>query len=161
MAGVPGHRRGETTEPPRDAVVRLGGVGSEQPEVPREHAGSAATGAAAGEPVDRPVAPVDAAAGAETPVGRGGLAGPLLIYTLLRLSLIVLLTAGLSLFMPLIVALLFAIIVQLPLAFVLFPGPRKRVNSALARASAHRRAERERLRAALAGQTPPPDRPTD
>lgn len=81
------------------------------------------------------------------------------MYTILRLGLIAVLTAALALFMPLIVALLFAIIVQLPLAYVLFAGPRKRVNAAMATASAHRRAERERLREALAGNTAPPEQP--
>ena len=54
--------------------------------------------------------------------------------------------------MPFIVALLFAIIVQLPLSWLLFAGPRRRVNEAMAASSAHRRSERERLRAALAGE---------
>ena len=88
-----------------------------------------------------------------------GPAVPLLIYSLLRVGLIVVLTALLALFMPLIVALLFAIIVQLPLSWLLFAGPRRRVNEAMAASSAHRRAERERLRAALAGSDAPPDRP--
>ena len=86
--------------------------------------------------------------------GRGGLAGPLVLYTGLRVGLIALITALLMLFMPFIVALLFAIIVQLPLSYLLFTGPRRRVNAAIAEASAHRRAERERLRAALAGENP-------
>ncbi len=85
--------------------------------------------------------------------------GPLLIYTVLRIGLIAALTAALTLFMPLIVALLFAIIVQLPLSWVLFAGPRRRVNEAMAASSAHRRAERERLRAALAGQDAPTEPP--
>lgn len=83
---------------------------------------------------------------------RPGLAGPLLIYTALRVGLIAVITAVLMLFMPFIVALLFAIIVQLPLAWLLFAGPRRRVNEAMAASSAHRRTERERLRAALAGE---------
>ncbi len=91
----------------------------------------------------------------------GGLAGPLLLYTALRVGLIAGLTAVLALFMPLIVALLFAIIVQLPLAWLLFAGQRRQVNERLAATSAHRRAERERLRAALAGEDndPAPGRP--
>ena len=155
MADVPGHGRGETTEPPRDAVVTLGGVGNEQSETPQAPARTSAPDAA----VDRPTPTVDPAAGDRTPAGGGGLVGPLLVYTVLRLGLIAILTAGLALFMPLIVALLFAIIVQLPLAYVLFPGPRKRVNAAMAAASTHRRAERERLRAALAGDAPAPEPP--
>ncbi|HEY5881511.1 MAG TPA: DUF4229 domain-containing protein [Nakamurella sp.] len=86
--------------------------------------------------------------------GRDGLAGPLLVYTALRVGLIAVVTALLMLFMPFIVALLFAIIVQLPLSWLLFAGPRRRVNEAMAASSAHRRAERERLRAALAGEDP-------
>jgi Protein of unknown function (DUF4229) len=154
MVGIPGHRRGETTEPPRAAVVILGGVGNEQSETPQAPARTSVPDAAEG-----PTAPVDPAAEAGTPPVGPGLAGPLLVYTALRLGLIAILTAMLALFMPLIVALLFAIIVQLPLAYVLFPGPRRRVNAAMAAASTHRRAERERLRAALAGDAPAPERP--
>jgi hypothetical protein len=123
-------------------------------------AGSSVPDRSAGHRVDGPVDRVDQAAADDgAPAGRRGLAGPLLLYTVLRLGLIAVLTAVLALFMPLIVALLFAIIVQLPLAYVIFSGPRQRVNAAMAAASAHRRAERERLRAALAGEAPPPDRP--
>src|SRR6478752_1847171 len=69
----------------------------------------------------------------------------LAVYTVLRLALVAVLTVALSFFMPLIVALLFAIIVQLPLAWLRFCGPRGRVNEAMAQASARRRAERARL----------------
>lgn len=86
-----------------------------------------------------------------------GLAGPLLVYTVLRVGLIAVITALLMPFMPFIVALMFAIIVQLPLSWLLFAGPRRRVNEAMAVSSAHRRAERERLRAALAGENPAVD----
>lgn len=96
---------------------------------------------------------------AEPGGGPPPLAGPLLVYTALRLGLIAVLTAVLVLFMPLIVALAFAIILQLPLAYLLFPGPRRRVNAALAAASGQRRAERDRLRAALAGEDSGADRP--
>ncbi len=41
--------------------------------------------------------------------------------------------------MPLIVALVFAIVVQLPLAWILFARQRARVNDAMAAASARRR----------------------
>lgn len=99
--------------------------------------------------------PAEPGAGTDRPP----LTGPLLVYTALRLGLIAVLTAVLALFMPLIVALAFAIILQLPLAYLLFPGPRKRVNAALAAASAQRRAERDRLRAALAGEESAADRP--
>ncbi|HEY7814099.1 MAG TPA: DUF4229 domain-containing protein [Nakamurella sp.] len=91
------------------------------------------------------------------PARNSGLAGPLLVYTVLRVGLIAVITMLLMLFMPFIVALLFAIIVQLPLSWLLFAGPRRRVNEAMAVSSAHRRAERERLRAALAGENPAVD----
>lgn len=76
----------------------------------------------------------------------------LAVYTGLRLALVGVIAALLSIFMPLIVALLFAIIVQLPLAWLLFSGPRAKVNDAMAQASAKRRAERDRLQSALSGE---------
>ncbi len=87
---------------------------------------------------------------------RGRLAGLLVTYTALRLGLIAVLTAVLQLFMPLIVALAFAVVIQLPLSLLLFGGPRRRVTAELAAASAHREAERSRLRAALRGETESP-----
>ncbi len=72
---------------------------------------------------------------------------------MLRLGLVIVLTAVLAFFMPLIVALLFAIIVQLPLAWLLFTGPRSRVNDAMAVSTARRRAERARLQSALSGES--------
>ena len=85
----------------------------------------------------------------------GGLAGALLIYTALRIGLVAAITALLVLFMPFIVALLFAIIVALPLSWLLFAGQRRRVNQALAASTSHRRAERQRLQAALSGDDAP------
>ncbi len=76
----------------------------------------------------------------------------LVIYSVLRIGLLVVLAAGLSLLMPLILALLFAIVLALPLSWVLFAGVRRRVNAAMAVSTAHRRQERERLRSALDGQ---------
>ena len=81
------------------------------------------------------------------------------MYTLLRLGLVAVLTAALAFFMPLIVALMFAIIVQLPLAWLLFSGPRGRVNDAIAVSTARRRQERERLQSALSGEPVADDRP--
>jgi hypothetical protein len=89
--------------------------------------------------------------GSDPRAGTGALLGTLAVYTLLRLALVAALTAVLAIFMPLIIALLFAIIVQLPLAWILFGGPRARVNDAIAHASARRRAERSRLQAGLSG----------
>ena len=82
----------------------------------------------------------------------GGLFAALAVYTLLRVVLVVALTAVLMIFMPLIVALMFAIVVQLPLAWLLFGRWRARLNDEIARASAHRRAERDRLQSALTGE---------
>lgn len=76
----------------------------------------------------------------------------LLAYTGLRLLLVAVLTAVLMIFMPLIVALLFAFILQLPLAWVLFGRWRRQVNDAMARATATRRSERARLQGALTGE---------
>ena len=84
------------------------------------------------------------------------LAGPLAIYSVLRVALIAALTAVLAIFMPLIVALIFAIVIQLPLAWILFAGPRRKVNDAMAQKSARRRAERQRLQSALSGDEPLP-----
>jgi hypothetical protein len=114
-----------------------------------EFAGAAAAGAGA-----------ERAAGSVQPVaplrGSASLVGSLLIYTLLRVGLVAVLTAVLMFFMPLIVALLFAIIVQLPLSWLLFAGPRRRLNDAMAQSSAKRRAERAKLQSALSGAEPPP-----
>ena len=108
---------------------------------------------------DTPVRPevTDAVAPPVAAVGTAHLVRYLAVYTLLRLALVVALTALLAFFMPLIVALLFAIIVQLPLAWLLFGGPRAKVNDAIAEATAKRRAERARLQSALSGE---PDQPT-
>ena len=91
--------------------------------------------------------------------GTGNLVKYLIVYTVLRLGLVIVLTAVLAFFMPLIVALLFAIILQLPLAWLLFTGPRSRVNDAMAVSTARRREERERLQSALSGEPTVVDAP--
>ncbi len=83
-----------------------------------------------------------------------GLGKWLLVYSALRIGLLLVLAAGLSLLMPFILALLFAIVLALPLSWVLFGGVRRRVNEAMAASTAHRRAARERLRSALDGREP-------
>lgn len=88
------------------------------------------------------------------------LARTILIYTGIRLGLLTLLTAVLVLIgrpfgMPLIVALAFAIVLQLPLSVVLFRKQRGQLTAALARAKSARTAERDRLFAELTGQDPP------
>lgn len=146
---VPGRDRGETTEPPDPPGRYPDRVSSIEPDRPPTTIG-------AGVP-DSDIQAPGVAPGSTPGVGAGrsvGLVGPLLVYTALRLGLIAVITALLMLFMPFIVALLFAIIVQLPLSWLLFAGPRRRVNEAMAASSAQRRAERERLRAALAGDRP-------
>jgi Flp pilus assembly protein TadB len=100
-------------------------------------------------PADDQERPAEAQSPDRSSAGR--LWGYLAIYSLLRLALVAVLTAALMFFMPLIVALLFAIIVQLPLSWLLFSGPRRRVNDAIAQSSAQRRRERERLQSALSG----------
>ncbi len=81
------------------------------------------------------------------------------VYTLIRVGLIVVLTALLELAgkpfgMPLIVALAFAIVLQLPLAVLLFRRQRTDLTAALARAKSRRTAERDRLRSELTGEEP-------
>jgi hypothetical protein len=109
-------------------------------------------------PADAALVPLHADAAAN-PTSEGArpshLFGYLAVYTLLRLALVAVLTAVLTIFMPLIVGVLFAIIIQLPLSWLLFAGPRRRVNEAMARSAAQRRAERNRLQAALSGEQPP------
>lgn len=53
---------------------------------------------------------------------------------------------------PLIVALLIALVAQLPLSIVLFKGLRTRVNAGIVVVDARRRAEKERLHARLSGE---------
>lgn len=90
------------------------------------------------------------------PAARGDLIGAIALYTVLRLGLMAVLTVALMFVMPLIVALAFAVVLQLPLALLLFRGPRHRLTAALARARSRRSAERDRLRAALLGDAPGP-----
>jgi hypothetical protein len=59
---------------------------------------------------------------------------------------------------PLIVALLVALVAQLPLSLVLFNGLRKRVNAGIVVVDARRRAEKDRLHARLSGE-PDTDQP--
>ncbi|GAA2005397.1 DUF4229 domain-containing protein [Nakamurella flavida] len=103
-------------------------------------------------------AAADGVAGADRPDAADGAAGPpahlgrdLAIYTALRFVMIAVLTGILTLFMPLVVALMFAIIIQLPLAWLIFARQRRKVNEAVATASASRRRHRQELREALEG----------
>ena len=109
--------------------------------------------------------PVDGAAG---PGQVHGTAAPeripplgrtIAIYTAIRLGLIIVLTvlialAGRPFGMPPIVALAFAIVLQLPLSVVMFRRQRSDLTAALARAKSKRTAERDRLFTELTGHEP-------
>jgi membrane protein implicated in regulation of membrane protease activity len=81
-----------------------------------------------------------------------GLAVTLGLYTLARLGLVAVVAALLLLAgVPLIIAVLVALIVALPLSMVLFRGLRGRLDEALAAARERRARERAALRARLRG----------
>jgi antibiotic biosynthesis monooxygenase (ABM) superfamily enzyme len=84
-------------------------------------------------------------------------------YTLARLLLVVVLTVvifggghllGLREF-PLVIALLFAIVISLPLGIFLFAPLRKRATASIATLDERRRQDREQLQARLRGDEPP------
>jgi hypothetical protein len=86
-----------------------------------------------------------------------------LLYALARLLLVVVLSGaiygvarllGLTQF-PMVVAVLFALIIAMPLGIWLFSPLRRRATAALATAGGRRRAEREQLRARLRGEAVP------
>jgi hypothetical protein len=87
-----------------------------------------------------------------------------LAYTLARLALVVVLAAvilggahllGVRNF-PLIIALLFAIVVALPLGMWIFAPLRRRANAGIAAIDERRRQDREQLQARLRGDESPP-----
>ncbi|MCV7298425.1 DUF4229 domain-containing protein [Mycobacterium barrassiae] len=91
------------------------------------------------------------------------LVADLVIYVLARLLLVVALTAvifgtghllGLRDF-PLVVALLFAIIIALPLGIWMFAPLRRRATASIAVLDERRRKDREQLQARLRGEEPP------
>jgi hypothetical protein len=86
-----------------------------------------------------------------------------LLYATARLLLVVALSGaiygaarlmGVTQF-PLVVAVLFALIIAMPLGIWLFTPLRRRATAALAIAGERRRREREQLRARLRGEAPP------
>jgi hypothetical protein len=86
-----------------------------------------------------------------------------LAYTLARILLVVALTAvifggahllGVREF-PLVIALLFAIVLALPLGIWLFAPLRKRATASIAAVDERRRQDREQLQARLRGDEPP------
>jgi antibiotic biosynthesis monooxygenase (ABM) superfamily enzyme len=85
------------------------------------------------------------------------------LYTAARLLLVIALSAaiyglgrllGLRDF-PVIVAVLFALIIAMPLGMWLFAPLRRRATASLSAAGGRRRRDRERLRARLRGETSP------
>lgn len=86
-----------------------------------------------------------------------------LVYTMARLALAVALTAviyfGVRLFgvteFPLVIALLFALVIAMPLGMWLFRPLRQRVTASIAAVDARRRRERDDLQARLHGNPPP------
>jgi hypothetical protein len=89
------------------------------------------------------------------------------LYATARLLLVVALSAaiygaarllGVTEF-PIVVAVLFALIIAMPLGIWLFSPLRRRATAALAISGERRRREREQLRARLRGETPPDETP--
>jgi hypothetical protein len=60
---------------------------------------------------------------------------------------------------PLVVAILFALVVALPVGIWVFAPLRRRATASMAVVDARRRRDRDRLRARLRGDTPPADTP--
>ena len=96
----------------------------------------------------------------------GGTGGRMVVdvalYTLARLALVAALTAaifyaahllGITQF-PLVVAMLFAIVISLPLGIWLLAPLRRRATAGIAEVDERRRAQREQLQARLRGETP-------
>ena len=85
-----------------------------------------------------------------------------LLYATARLLLVVALSGAIygvarlmGVTLPLVVAMLFALIIAMPLGIWLFTPLRRRATAALAIAGERRRREREQLRARLRGEAPP------
>lgn len=92
-----------------------------------------------------------------------------LLYVVARLALVVVLTAviygtgrllGVHEF-PLTVAMLFALIVAMPLGIWLFGPLRRRATAGIEVATERRRRDREQLRARLRGEAPPDSETSD
>jgi hypothetical protein len=84
-----------------------------------------------------------------------GLAATIALYTVARIGLVAVLGALLALAgVPVLLALLLALVVALPLSLVVFRGLRARLDLALAESGRRRGAQREALRARLRGDEP-------
>lgn len=110
-----------------------------------------------GAETDGPVA--DSAAGGTS----GRMIADVVIYTLARLALVAVLTAaiffgarwiGITEF-PLVIAMLFAIVISLPLGIWLLAPLRRRATAGIAEVDERRRHDREQLQARLRGEEPP------
>ncbi|CAN5864243.1 DUF4229 domain-containing protein [soil metagenome] len=97
----------------------------------------------------------------ERPTGR--LVVDILLYTVARLLLVAALTVviffgahvlGIDEF-PLVLAVLFAIVIALPLGIWAFAPLRRRATAGIAAVDERRRADREQLRSRLQGDSPP------
>jgi Protein of unknown function (DUF4229) len=88
-----------------------------------------------------------------------------LLYVAARLALVIALTAvifwigrGLGVHeFPIVVALLFALVIAMPLGMWLFAPLRRRATAGIETATERRRRDREQLRARLRGEAPPND----
>lgn len=99
----------------------------------------------------------------ERPTSTGQAAVHLVLYVAARLVLLVVLSAaiygaarllGVHDF-PVVVAVLFALVIAMPLGIWLFSPLRRRATAGLALAGERRRRDREQLRARLRGEAPP------
>jgi hypothetical protein len=99
----------------------------------------------------------------ETVGSAGRMVGDVVIYTLARLGLVAALTAaiffaarliGIQEF-PLVIAMLFAIVISLPLGIWLLAPLRRRATAGIAEVDERRRRDREHLQARLRGDDPP------
>ncbi|MGH4011683.1 MAG: DUF4229 domain-containing protein [Pseudonocardiaceae bacterium] len=94
------------------------------------------------------------------PPRRSALVRDVALYTMARLALVAGLASLLVLAgVPLLVAILFALVVALPLSMVVLRSLRARVSAGMAAAGARRRSERDRLRSQLRGEQDHRDQP--
>lgn len=92
------------------------------------------------------------------PGGTGRMMRDVVLYTLARLALVAVLTAAIFVVaqvvgvqMPLVVAMLFAIVMALPLGIWLLAPLRRRATAGIAEVDERRRLDREQLQARLRG----------
>ena len=104
-----------------------------------------------------------AVADSETGGTTGRIIADVVIYTAARLALVAVLTAaifyaarwiGITEF-PLVIAMLFAIVITLPLGIWLLAPLRRRATAGIAEVDERRRHDREQLQARLRGEDPP------